>query len=148
MGHNRYEDLAFKNFTTSEHYSTLTNVSLNGTLTRAEGGPSSLEIFNRISAFSMLTLVMIASGCKVKSQDLLHHLKRPWSILVGMGCQYILLPLLAFCLILVFSLDPNEAVAVMISSTSPAGPVSNLGTMAMEGDVSLRYMYVTVLKLL
>ena len=139
MEHNRYEALAFKNFTTSENSSPLTNVSLNGTLTHAEGGPSSLEIFNRISAFSMLILVMIASGCRVKSEDLLYHLRRPWCILVGMGCQYILLPLLAFCVILVFSLDPNEAVAVMISSTCPGGPVSNLGTMAMEGDVSLRY---------
>ncbi len=86
-------------------------------------------------------LLIITSGCNVKSEDLLHHFKRPWCILVGMGCQYILLPLLAFCVILAFSLDPNEAVAVMISSTCPCGPASNLVTIAIEGDVSLRYVF-------
>ncbi len=137
-----YEDLAFNNFTASGKNFTLLNLSLNGTLSEALGGNSSLEIFYKIAGFSTLTLLMITSGCNVKSQDLLHHLKRPWSILVGMGCQYILLPLLAFCVILVFSLDPNEAVAVMISNTCPGGPASNLVTIAIEGDVSLRYVFL------
>ncbi len=119
------------NFTTS-------NASINGTLSFERQTESAIDIFLGVSGIVILILLMIVSGCSVKHQDLLYHLKRPWCVLVGMGCQYILLPLVAFCVTLAFSLEPNQAVAVMITCTCPGGPLSNLGTMVVEGDVSLR----------
>ena len=81
---------------------------------------------------------MVTSGCSLQLKDLKRHFKKPWAILIGMGCQYIFLPLIAFCVLLSFSLEPNQAIAVMITSTCPGGPLSNLGTIAIEGDITLR----------
>ena len=144
MEHVTYENMSFKIFIAYWNNLTFTNASLNETLSFSydpQGVNTPLEIALKASGIMTVILLMIASGSRVKSRDLLQHLKRPWSILVGMACQYILLPFLAFCVILLFSLEPNQAVAVMITSTSPGGPFSNLGTIAVGGDVSLRWAY-------
>ncbi len=86
---------------------------------------------------ALLTL-MIASGCHISLRTIWNHLKRPWAVLTGMACQYILLPVVAFSAALAFSLEPNTAVAFMICFTCPGGAYSNLASLAVDGDISLR----------
>ncbi len=103
MEHVTYQNMSFKIFIAYWNNLTFTNASLNETLSFSydpQGVNTPLEIALKASGIMTVILLMIASGSRVKSRDLLQHLKRPWSILVGMGCQYILLPFLAFCAIL------------------------------------------------
>ena len=130
--------ISLNNLTMDENNFTARNVSMNDTRSFDRQSKSTLETFLGVSGIMVLILLMVVSGCSVKHQDVVRHLKWPWSVLVGMGCQYILLPMVAFCVSLAFSLEPNQAVAVMITSTCPGGPLSNLGTIAVDGDVSLR----------
>ncbi len=37
-------------------------------------------------------------------------------------------------------MEPNQAVAYMVSSSRPDGPMSNLVTLGFDGDLSLRYV--------
>ena len=120
--------------------STASNTSINDTLSFEHKGKSTIEMFLGVSGIVILVLLMVVSGCNIKHQELVHHFKRPWCLLVGMGCQYILLPLVAFCVTLAFSVQPNQAVAIMITSTCPGAPLSNLGTIAVDGDVTLRWV--------
>ncbi len=114
------------------------NGSLNGT--HATAGPNVLNLFQNALGIMALPLVMITSGCAVDMKELLKHLRKPWAMLVGMGCQYILLPFLGFCGALAFSLEPNQAVAFIIFSSCPGGPLSNLMTLGFDGDLPLRYV--------
>ena len=134
------EQLFVQNSTMDETNFTASNTSLNGTLSFTGQSNSAIELYLSISGIVALILLMLVSGCRVKHQDLVYHLKRPWCLLVGMGCQYIVLPLVAFCVTLAFSVQPNQAVAIIITCTCPGGPLSNLGTIAVDGDVSLRYV--------
>ncbi len=109
--------------------------------TNATPGPNAtLNLIQNALGIIALILVMTTSGCAVDVKELRKHLKKPWAILVGMSCQYIVLPFLAFCGALAFSLKPNQAVAFMVSSSCPGGPLSNLVTMGLDGDLSLRYV--------
>ncbi len=85
-----------------------------------------------------LLFLMIAAGCHINLKMIASHLRRPWSILLGMACQYILLPLIAFCGPIAFSLDPNTSVAFMIGFTCPGGAISNIATLVTDGDLALR----------
>ncbi len=88
-----------------------------------------------------LFLLMLSLGCHINFNDIAKHLKRPWSIILGMACQYILLPLVAFCGALAFSLDPNTAVGFMIGFTCPGGGISSIATLIADGDFALRYLF-------
>lgn len=140
MWDNLSESCLFENIT-AENATALCNDSRNGSLSSVPpSGNAALNLTQNITGILALILFMVTSGCTVDAKDLLSHLKRPWAILVGMGCQYIVLPLLSFCGALVFSLDPNQAVAFMVINTCPGGPLSNMMTLAMDGDLSLRYV--------
>ena len=110
--------------------------------TNATPGPNAtLNLIQNALGIIALILVMTTSGCAVNVKELWEHLKKPWAILAGMSCQYIVLPFLAFCGAFAFSLEPNQAVAFMVSSSCPGGPLSNLATMGFDGDLSLRYVH-------
>ncbi len=111
---------------------------MNGTLLTPGSNSALNQIQNALGIIALL-LIMTTSGCAINTKDLLEHLRRPWAILVAMGCQYIVLPFVAFCGALAFSLEPNQAVAFMVSSSCPGGPLSNLVTLGFDGDLSLRY---------
>ncbi len=128
---------SFTNATAVDLFSVWNN-STNGT--HAASASRALTLIQNALGIMALILVMTTSGCAVDMKELVAHLKKPWAILVGMSCQYIVLPFLGFCGALAFSLGPNQAVAFMICTSSPGGPLSNLMTLGFDGDLSLRYV--------
>ncbi|XP_030832262.1 ileal sodium/bile acid cotransporter [Strongylocentrotus purpuratus] len=89
-----------------------------------------------IILFSLLT-IMIAMGCSITVDDLKKGIRRPLSALIGMLCQFVLLPLIGFCLALAFSLPAPYALSVLIVTCSPGGNVSSVFTYWTNGDVCL-----------
>lgn len=87
----------------------------------------------------MLGLVIFALGCSVEVSKLWLHLKRPWGILVGLVCQFIIMPLTAYLLALAFSVSPVQAIAVIVIGSCPGGTISNIVTYWLDGDMDLRY---------
>ncbi len=134
-----------------ENYSiSLCNASLiNGTTRQCSSPQVNNDILDTVYTgvgMSALLTLMIASGCHISLRTIWDHLKRPWAVLTGMACQYILLPVIAFCAALAFSLEPNTAVAFMICFTCPGGAYSNLASLAVDGDISLRLDMVLLIE--
>lgn len=73
-----------------------------------------------------LAFVMFGMGLTLTAADFLRLIKAPKPIIVGLIGQTLLLPLLALCLCIVFSLPPLMAIGVMILSACPGGTMSNL----------------------
>ncbi|XP_078072286.1 sodium-dependent organic anion transporter-like [Mustelus asterias] len=96
-------------------------------------------LVNVVSAllFATLFLVMIAMGCTVDLKKLWAHLKRPWALVVGMVCQFGLMPLIAFTLAISFALKPASAIAVLIMGSCPGGTISNVMSYWTDGDMDL-----------
>ncbi|XP_055967114.1 sodium-dependent organic anion transporter [Sorex fumeus] len=105
--------------------------------------PRSLEVvFTAVSAV-MMGLLMFSLGCSVETRKLWVHLRRPWGIAVGLLCQFGLMPLIAYLLALGFSLQPAQAVAVLIMGCCPGGTISNIFTFWVDGDMDLSISMTT-----
>lgn len=91
---------------------------------------------------TLLALVVFALGCTVEIAKLLAHVRRPWGILVGISCQFVIMPLTAYLLALAFAVRPVQAVAILIMGCCPGGIISNIITYWMDGDMDLRFVSV------
>ncbi|XP_041086958.1 solute carrier family 10 member 6-like [Polyodon spathula] len=85
----------------------------------------------------MLALVVFSLGCTLEVGKLWFHLRRPWGIIVGIVCQFGLMPLIAYLLSVGFSVKPAQAVAVLIMGCCPGGITSNMITYWTDGDMDL-----------
>ncbi len=84
-----------------------------------------------------LAFIMFAIGLTLQVSDFTRVLKHPIAIFVGLFCQLLLLPSLAFGLLYFWPIDPLLAVGIMILAASPGGITSNLLTHFARGDTAL-----------
>ncbi len=84
-----------------------------------------------------LGFIMLAIGLTLQISDFTRVFRQPLAILLGLACQLVLLPVLAFILLHVWILDPAMAIGVMILAASPGGITSNLLTHYSNGDTAL-----------
>jgi BASS family bile acid:Na+ symporter len=62
---------------------------------------------------------------------------RPKAILIGLFCQIIILPIVGFLLINLFTLTPEIAIGIILVAACPGGATSNLITHLANGDTAL-----------
>jgi len=93
-------------------------------------------ISNVILAFSLM-VIMFGMGLSLTPKDFVQIFVRPKAILIGLFCQIIILPLVGFLLIKVFTLSPEIAIGIIIISACPGGATSNLITHLANGDTAL-----------
>ena len=84
-----------------------------------------------------LAFIMFAMGLTLKVWDFTRLLKRPLPVALGLTVQMLLLPALAFALLLAFPMRPEYAIGVMILAACPGGITSNMITHIARGDVAL-----------
>ncbi len=82
-------------------------------------------------------VVMILMGMTLSVDDFRRLLVRPRSVIVGLVCQVLLLPALAFACAFAFSLDPLYAVSLILVAAAPGGATSNLIVHAVDADRAL-----------
>lgn len=84
-----------------------------------------------------LVIIMIGMGLSLTLNDFKRVLKFPLAVFIGFLNQIILLPIIAYVLILLFKVESDIAIGVMILSACPGGPTSNLVTHLAKGDTAL-----------
>ncbi len=84
-----------------------------------------------------LGIIMLGMGFGLTLRDFRRIFVEPRAVLIGLACQILLLPLVAYALLSVFSLEPALAVGVMIIAACPGGATSNLIANLAKGDVAL-----------
>ncbi|MCP4522308.1 MAG: bile acid:sodium symporter family protein [Cytophagales bacterium] len=84
-----------------------------------------------------LFIIMMGMGLSLTIEDFKRVLKFPLAVFVGFLNQIILLPIIAYVLIIVLKVDTTIAMGLMIMSACPGGPTSNLVTFLAKGDVAL-----------
>ena len=84
-----------------------------------------------------LCIIMLGLGLSLRLEDFVRVLARPRTVLIGLVCQIVLLPVLCFVLVYVSSLPPAICVGMMLLAASPGGTSSALFTHLARGDVAL-----------
>lgn len=95
-----------------------------------------------------LASMMLVVGSSLE----LHHFKplftRPRAALLGLLAQLLLLPLLAWLLIIVFQLQSDLAIGLLLIAAAPGGATSNLFSHLARGDVALSIALTASMSLL
>jgi bile acid:Na+ symporter, BASS family len=86
---------------------------------------------------AMIFVIMLGMGATIHRTDIAMALRRRRAFLVGMLCQFGLMPLIAFLLALALSLPPPVALALIMLGATPGGTTSNLFSYWARGDVTL-----------
>jgi len=106
-----------------------------------------MEVVTKIAPIA-LALIMLALGLGLTGQDFLRVAKQPKDFLVGLLCQLILLPIIAFLLLKIFNLPLEIAIGVMIIAAAPGGVTSNVLTKFANGDVALSISLTAIISLI
>ena len=106
-----------------------------------------MEVVTKIAPLA-LALIMLTLGLGLTGQDFLRVIKQPRDFIVGLICQLILLPIIAFILIKVFNSPLELALGVMIIAAAPGGVTSNVLTKFANGDVALSVSLTAIISLI
>ena len=106
-----------------------------------------MEIVTKIAPLS-LALIMLALGMGLTLQDFTRVAKQPKDFLVGLICQLIFLPIIAFILVIALNTPTKLAVGLMIIAAAPGGVTSNALTKFANGDVALSISLTAIISLL
>ena len=85
----------------------------------------------------LLFLIMLGMGMTLTFDDFKRVGTDPKGIIVGLGSQLIVLPIIAFLLAIILHLPTYLAVGLMIIAASPGGATSNLYSHLSKGDTAL-----------
>ena len=106
-----------------------------------------MEIVTKIAPIA-LALIMLGLGLGLTTQDFTRVLKNPKDFIIGLICQLILLPIIAYILILIFKTPMELALGVMIIAAAPGGVTSNVMTKFAKGDVALSVTLTAIISLI
>lgn len=91
-----------------------------------------------------LAVIMFGLGLSLTVADFTRIAKTPRIVAIALICQVLLLPAIAFGLVLLFGLSPILAVGMMLLAASPGGTTANLFSHLFHGDVALNVSLTAV----
>lgn len=98
------------------------------------------EVFSHIKPTvinPLLGIIMFGMGLTLRWDDFRVVFSRPRDVIIGCLAQFTVMPLLAFLLARVFSLDEALTVGVVLVGCCPGGTASNVITYLAKGDLAL-----------
>ena len=106
-----------------------------------------MEIVTKIAPLA-LALIMLGLGLGLSVKDFTRVIRNPKDFLIGITCQLILLPIVAYILVLILRLPIEIALGLMIIAAAPGGVTSNVLTKFADGDVALSVSLTAIVSLL
>jgi bile acid:Na+ symporter, BASS family len=106
-----------------------------------------MEIVTTIAPIA-LAIIMLGLGLGLTLKDFTRIAKHPRDFIIGIICQMILLPIIAFILIKIFNTPLELALGVMIIAAAPGGVTSNVLTKFANGDVALSVSLTAIISLI
>ncbi|NER10712.1 bile acid:Na+ symporter, BASS family [Muriicola jejuensis] len=85
----------------------------------------------------ILALVMFGVALHIRVRDFKALLRDPRSLLVGVFCQFLALPLVTFLLVIAFRPQPSLALGMILVAACPGGNISNFITSLGGGNRAL-----------
>ena len=106
-----------------------------------------MEIVTKIAPIT-LALIMLGLGLGLSISDFTRVIKQPKDFLTGFISQLILLPIVAFVLVLILDLPASLGIGLIIIAAAPGGVTSNVLTKFANGDVALSISLTAVTSLI
>ena len=94
-----------------------------------------------------LIFIMFTLGIGLTSDDFVNLFNNPKAFFIGIINQMVILPIVAFIIILLMGITKEIAVGIMILASCPGGVTSNIITKLAKGDTALSISYTAVISL-
>lgn len=85
----------------------------------------------------MMMVIMLGMGASLTFKDFAIAMRKPVGVLVGLLCQYGIMPLLAYLLATALGLPPAYAVGLILMGCMPGGTTSNIFAYFSKSQLSL-----------
>jgi bile acid:Na+ symporter, BASS family len=85
----------------------------------------------------LIQLIMFGMGTTMGIRDFYGILRMPRGVLIGLACQFTIMPILAVILAYMFGFPPEIAAGVILIGSSPSGVSSNIITYLAKGNLPL-----------
>ena len=106
-----------------------------------------MEVATSIAPIA-LALIMLGLGMSLTINDFVRVIKNPNDFMIGLLCQLIILPIVAYLLLMIINLPIELAVGVMLIAAAPGGVTSNVLTKFCDGDVALSISLTAIISLI
>ena len=106
-----------------------------------------MEIATKIAPIA-LALIMLALGASLTVKDFTRVAQSPKDFFIGLFCQLVLLPIVAYFLIIILRTPVELALGVMLIAAAPGGVTSNVLTKFANGDVALSISLTAITSLI
>lgn len=103
-----------------------------------------IDIMTKIVLPLALFIIMFGMGLGLKKKDFGALFISPKALSIGLSCQLLLLPCVAFLLAVSFNLPAELAIGLILVACCPGGVTSNLYTYLFKGDVALSISLTTI----
>lgn len=85
----------------------------------------------------LLQIIMFGMGTAMSVKDFLGVVKMPKGVLVGLICQFTIMPVLGFTIASLFAFPPEIAAGVVLIGSSPSGLASNVMAYLAKANLAL-----------
>jgi BASS family bile acid:Na+ symporter len=92
----------------------------------------------------MMMIIMLGMGASLTWRDFLIAFRKPKGVLIGLVCQYGIMPLLGFLMAMALGLPPAVAVGLILIACMPGGTTSNIFTYFSKAVLALSIMMTSV----
>tara|TARA_B100001245_G_scaffold195957_1_gene154821 strand:+ start:1292 stop:2140 length:849 start_codon:yes stop_codon:yes gene_type:complete len=106
-----------------------------------------MEVVTKIAPLA-LAFIMLGLGLGLTTKDFLRVINNPRDFIVGFVCQLIILPIVAYILIMILGTPVELALGVMIIAAAPGGVTTNVMTKFAKGDVALSVSLTAIISLI
>ncbi len=96
----------------------------------------------------LLQLIMFGMGTAMSIKDFLGVIKMPRGVVVGLACQFSIMPLLGFSIAQLFGFEPEIAAGIVLIGSSPSGLASNVMAYLAKANLALSVTLTAVATLL
>ncbi|ELZ19814.1 sodium symporter [Haloterrigena salina JCM 13891] len=104
------------------------------------------DLFTPIAPYitPLLGIIMLGMGLTLTPDDVQRILERPRDVAIGALAQWILMPTIAYALVVALGLPWEIGLGLILLGASPGGTASNVMTYLGRGDVALSVSITTV----
>jgi bile acid:Na+ symporter, BASS family len=96
----------------------------------------------------LLQVIMFGMGTTMSKEDFMGVVRMPKAVVVGLVCQFTIMPFLGFGIVSVFNFPPEIAAGVILVGCSPSGLASNVMAYIAKANVALSITITSIATLL
>lgn len=96
----------------------------------------------------LIQIIMFGMGTSLSIRDFSEVIKSPKSVAIGVGAQFVIMPLLGFGLASISGLEPEIAAGIILAGSSPSGTASNVISYLAKANLALSVTLTSITTLM